>query len=100
MRESIAWCAWRGSLVFQNVLLQIGLNLLSLDGVAVKSVRQYVVQCDACYEYVPALAGVCGVCGWGGGHGTNPFSRLSPPHRHSSSCWPLNPSLGLGVLLA
>ncbi len=34
----------------QNVMLQIGLNLLSLDGVAVKSVRQYVLKCDACYE--------------------------------------------------
>ena len=34
----------------QNVLLQIGLNLLSLEGMAVHSVRQWVLKCDSCFE--------------------------------------------------
>ncbi len=34
----------------QNVLLQIGLNLLSLDGMAVHSVRSWVLKCDSCYD--------------------------------------------------
>lgn len=52
-------CVVYPCLLPQNVLLQIGLNLLSLDGVAVKSVRQYVLKCDACYEYVGAPSRLC-----------------------------------------
>lgn len=48
----------------QNVLLQIGLNLLSLDGVAVKSVRQYVLKCDACYDITTKMDKLfCPSCG-------------------------------------
>lgn len=37
----------------QNVLLQMGLHLLSVDGVAVTRVKQWVRRCDACAKLVP-----------------------------------------------
>ena len=49
-------------LLWQNVLLQIGLNLLSLDGMAVHSVRQWVLKCDSCYEYVTRLLALPSHC--------------------------------------
>ncbi len=36
----------------QNVLLQLGLHLLSIDGVAVTRVKQWVRRCDACAKLV------------------------------------------------
>jgi RNA-binding protein NOB1 len=36
----------------QNVLLQMGLHLLSVDGVAVTRVKQWVRRCDACAKLV------------------------------------------------
>jgi RNA-binding protein NOB1 len=48
--------AWRGAITvypccrMQNVLLQIGLNLVSLNGRAVRTVKQWVLKCDACFE--------------------------------------------------
>ena len=36
--------------LLQNVLLQIGLNLISPDGMVIKEVRTYVLQCKACFK--------------------------------------------------
>lgn len=41
----------------QNVLLQMGLGLLSVDGYTIKTVRQYVLKCSACNKYfVPVFS--------------------------------------------
>jgi rRNA maturation endonuclease Nob1 len=34
----------------QNVLIQLGLKVLSVDGLLVKSVKQFVLRCMACYQ--------------------------------------------------
>ena len=34
----------------QNVLMQLGLKVLSVDGLLVKSVKQFVLRCMACYQ--------------------------------------------------
>lgn len=34
----------------QNVLMQIGLNIVSVDGMLIKSIKQWVLRCMACYQ--------------------------------------------------
>ena len=38
------------AILLQNVLLQIGLDLISPDGMVIKEVRTYVLQCKACFK--------------------------------------------------
>lgn len=40
--------AWSG--VFQNVLVQIGLHVLSLNGMVIKQARNYILRCHACFK--------------------------------------------------
>ena len=65
----------------QNVLLQMGLNLISLDGKRIRQLRTYAKKCKGCFKYntftsqttptfsLFSLAGPlwtlveCGVCG-------------------------------------
>jgi RNA-binding protein NOB1 len=35
----------------QNVLLQMGLNLISIDGMLLKNVKQWVLRCYGCNKY-------------------------------------------------
>ena len=39
----------------QNVLMQLGLKVLSVDGLLVKSVKQFVLRCMACYQVLEGL---------------------------------------------
>ena len=34
----------------QNVLMQIGLNIVSVDGMVVKSIKQWILRCIGCYQ--------------------------------------------------
>ena len=34
----------------QNVLLQIGLNVVSMDGMLIKRVKSFVLYCPACFK--------------------------------------------------
>lgn len=36
--------------VFQNVLIQIGLHVLSLNGMLIKQARNYILRCHACFK--------------------------------------------------
>lgn len=49
----------------QNVLLQMGINLVSIDGRRViKKVRRYVLRCQSCTEVTRELERLfCGICG-------------------------------------
>ncbi|OQS03607.1 RNA-binding protein NOB1 [Thraustotheca clavata] len=48
----------------QNVMLQMGLNLLSTDGMVIKRVKQWVLKCAACYKTTTELTRqFCPVCG-------------------------------------
>jgi len=48
----------------QNVLLQMGLNLVSPGGLVVRSVKHWVLQCDACFTITPDTAKLfCPRCG-------------------------------------
>ncbi len=48
----------------QNVLLQIGLRLLSINGMAIHSIRHFLKQCIACYTYTGDLSReYCAKCG-------------------------------------
>ena len=57
----------------QNVLLQMGLKLLAIDGRIVKRVKQWVLKCDACFFITPKMTGstFCERCG------SNAMCRLS-----------------------
>lgn len=35
---------------FQNVLLQMGLNLISVDGMRIKQLRTYAKKCKGCFK--------------------------------------------------
>jgi len=35
----------------QNVLLQIGLNLISIDGMKIKKLKQWILKCQTCSKY-------------------------------------------------
>jgi hypothetical protein len=56
----------------QNVLMQIGLNIMSVDGLVIKSVKQWVLRCMACYQIHYDMDRLfCVKCG------TNHLSRVS-----------------------
>lgn len=49
----------------QNVLMQIGLNILSIDGLLIKEVRRYALQCRSCYAIILDTASIrCKKCGY------------------------------------
>lgn len=35
---------------FQNVLIQMGLQVISLDGMLIREARSYVLKCYACFR--------------------------------------------------
>ena len=37
-------------ILFQNVLIQMGLHVISLDGMLIREVRSYVLKCYACFR--------------------------------------------------
>ena len=39
-------------LVLKNVLIQIGIPVISVDGLLIKKARSYVLKCISCYKYV------------------------------------------------
>lgn len=43
-----------GDFAVQNVLLQMGLRLVSVDGMRIERVKSWVLRCHACYKYVVA----------------------------------------------
>ncbi|UKJ87822.2 hypothetical protein MACJ_000262 [Theileria orientalis] len=48
----------------QNVLIQMGLNVITLDGFVAKSIRRWGQMCRACFEVFPNTARkFCGKCG-------------------------------------
>ena len=48
----------------QSILFQVGLRLLSVDGMVVKRVSQYVLRCNACYLVLPTTEKMfCSRCG-------------------------------------
>lgn len=48
----------------QNVLKQIGLNVISLDGRVIKQMRTYIFRCYACYKTTSIMTKVfCPSCG-------------------------------------
>jgi len=48
----------------QNVILQMGLNLLSVDGLVIKQVKQFVLKCVACLNFTLDMEKIfCQHCG-------------------------------------
>lgn len=48
----------------QNVMLQMGLNVVSVDGMLVKRVKQYVLKCEACFKMCDNMDAIfCPSCG-------------------------------------
>lgn len=48
----------------QNVLLQMGLSLLTVDGRAIDRVKQWVLKCDSCFKITTEMTRMfCPVCG-------------------------------------
>ncbi|KAN0050159.1 hypothetical protein ACTA71_003262 [Dictyostelium dimigraforme] len=48
----------------QNVILQMGLHLISADGVVIKQVKQFVLKCVACLNITTQMDKIfCGHCG-------------------------------------
>lgn len=43
-----------GDFAVQNVLLQMGMNLVSTDGTRIERVKSWVLRCHACFKYVSA----------------------------------------------
>ena len=39
-----------GSALFQNVLIQMGLNVISVDGLLIKQAKSYALRCYACMK--------------------------------------------------
>jgi RNA-binding protein NOB1 len=44
-------CCMTSDFAMQNVLLQMGLNLLAPDGQTIRRVQQWVLRCFACFKY-------------------------------------------------
>jgi len=69
MIESIETIASAGCITtdfaMQNVMLQMGLKLLAVDGRVIKRLKQWVLKCDACYHITPKMTGstFCERCG-------------------------------------
>ena len=36
--------------LLQNVMLQMGLNVISVDGMRIKQLRTYAMKCKACFK--------------------------------------------------
>ncbi|CAM9726795.1 unnamed protein product [Discosporangium mesarthrocarpum] len=50
----------------QNVLLQVGLPLISLDGMSITSVKQWILRCSACFKTCTDMGRLfCPSCGSG-----------------------------------
>ncbi|KYR00020.1 hypothetical protein DLAC_03517 [Tieghemostelium lacteum] len=48
----------------QNVILQMGLNLISVDGMVIKQVKQFVLKCVACNNFTTDMTRIfCEQCG-------------------------------------
>ncbi|KAI8924226.1 Nin one binding Zn-ribbon like-domain-containing protein [Entophlyctis helioformis] len=48
----------------QNVLLQMGLSVLSVDGVVIRRIKNWVLRCHACYKVTPDMSKrFCPSCG-------------------------------------
>lgn len=48
----------------QNVLLQMGLKVLSVDGMVIRRARTYILKCEACFKTTTDLMKqFCGACG-------------------------------------
>jgi hypothetical protein len=50
-----------GDFAMQNVALQMGLNLINMDGGGIRSVKTWVLRCHGCFTYPPLLLKV-GLC--------------------------------------
>ncbi|KAJ3170508.1 Nin1 binding protein [Geranomyces variabilis] len=62
--ENIAVACITADFAMQNVLLQLGLRLLSVDGVAVKTIKSFVLRCHACYKVTKDMEKkFCPACG-------------------------------------
>lgn len=46
-----ATAASSSCLSFQNVLIQIGLHVLSVNGMVIKQARSYILRCHACFRW-------------------------------------------------
>eukprot|EP00164_Ancoracysta_twista_P003084 GFYU01004116.1.p1 GENE.GFYU01004116.1~~GFYU01004116.1.p1 ORF type:complete len:491 (+),score=171.08 GFYU01004116.1:99-1475(+) len=42
-----------GDFAMQNVLMQMGLKLLSPDGLVIRNVKQFILKCEACFKITP-----------------------------------------------
>ena len=49
---SLSVACMTGDFAVQNVLLQMGLRLVSVDGARIERVKSWVLRCHACYKYV------------------------------------------------
>lgn len=49
----------------QNVLMQIGLNIASLEGKVIKQMRTFILRCYSCFKTTPLVTKVfCPNCGY------------------------------------
>lgn len=37
---------------YKNVMLQMGLNLITVDGMRIRNIRQYVMKCHTCFKFI------------------------------------------------
>ncbi|KAL1917901.1 uncharacterized protein VTP21DRAFT_3735 [Calcarisporiella thermophila] len=49
-RTIIKSACMTGDFAMQNVILQMGMNLLSVDGLRIRRLKSYVLRCHACYK--------------------------------------------------
>ena len=48
----------------QSVLMQVGLKLLSVEGMVMRSVKHWVLRCSGCFKQEPDLSkAFCSKCG-------------------------------------
>lgn len=57
-QDAIGTGCMTADFAMQNVLLQMGLNLVSVDGKRIDKVKSWVLRCHACFKYV-SLRHVC-----------------------------------------
>ncbi|KAJ3001620.1 Nin1 binding protein, partial [Thoreauomyces humboldtii] len=63
-KETIPVACITSDFAMQNVLLQMGLRLLSVDGVAIEQVKSFVLRCHACFKITKAMdKKFCPSCG-------------------------------------
>lgn len=64
MKEEISVGCVTTDFAMQNVLLQMGLNVVSVDGMLVRKVKQYVLKCEACFKTSTQMEALfCPTCG-------------------------------------